>query len=464
VSSEIPSGAPGFWTFDRIADALTPLASTNLPRGGRLVSRVWTDTRSILPGDLFVALRGERFDAHDFIRDAVANGAAAVVISGPASRIGDLGVPVFPVSDTLVALGALATYRRQAWGRPVVCIAGSNGKTSTKELLKAALGSRFEVHATSGNLNNLVGVPMTLLAVPDAAEVAVIEIGTNQPGEVGRLRAVARPDATVITCVGEEHLEGLVDLAGVLREEVASLDGVDLAVVPVDQPDLVAAARARASRVITAGLEQGDLRATSSGVEEDGTGWLMIDECRVHLPLRGRHNLRNAMLALAVAREFQVPVGDAARGIATMTAPPMRVAWEQHDRVTLINDAYNANPGSVRAAIDLLTDVGAGRQRAAILGSMLELGAHADRLHDALAIEVLRSPVEVIGAVGAFGSAFDRVARGDPRVVTGDEADAVWERLASRLATDAVILLKGSRGIRLERLVPAIAAWARGGA
>src|SRR5581483_3313068 len=194
-----------FWSRDRVAAALRPHSTGALPEGAETFGRVWTDTRTIEPGDLFVALVGERFDAHDFIRDAVAKGAAGVVISKIEAGKG-IGVPVYEVRDTLVALGALGTFRRRAWGKPVVGVVGTNGKTSTKELIRAALGSRLTVHATTGNLNNLIGVPLTLLAIPDAADVAVVEMGTNQPGEVARLRAIVEPDVVVVTSIAEEHL------------------------------------------------------------------------------------------------------------------------------------------------------------------------------------------------------------------------------------------------------------------
>src|SRR3954464_11283119 len=197
-----------FWTADRVADALAPLSPVNLPRGAFVFGRVSTDTRTIEQGDLFVALAGERFDAHDFLKDAVAKGATGVVVSRADAAAG-LGVPVYEVRDTLVALGALGTHRRRVLNKPVVAVVGTNGKTSTKELIKAALGSMLEVHATTGNLNNLIGVPLTLLAMPDSADVAVVEMGTNMPGEVPRLRAIVEPNVTVVTSIAEEHLEGL---------------------------------------------------------------------------------------------------------------------------------------------------------------------------------------------------------------------------------------------------------------
>jgi UDP-N-acetylmuramoyl-tripeptide--D-alanyl-D-alanine ligase len=445
---------PRFWTLDRVADALG-----GGPRGTTAFARISTDTRTVASGDCFVALRGESFDAHDFLADAVARGASAVIVHD-VTRVAGLGVPVFEVDDTTRALGRLARYRRRVWGRPVIGVVGTNGKTSTKELLRAALGSVLRVHGTIGNYNNLVGVPLTLFALPDDADIAVIEMGTNQPGEVATLRAIVEPDIIVVTSIAEEHLEGLGDLEGVLREEMSACDGTAVAVVPSSQPEVVDAARARAGRTVSAGLDGGELAADRWGIDGDGQGWVAIGDATVRVPLRGVHNLRNAMLALAVARESGISMEDAARGIAAMPAPPMRVHFENHGRATIINDAYNSNPGSARAALELLEHAGAGRQRVAVLGTMLELGTQADRLHDEVARAALRSPIDLVVGVGGFADALARVAPQDPRVAAGADPAGAWEAVRSRLAPDAVILLKGSRGVRLERFVPMIAEWA----
>jgi UDP-N-acetylmuramoyl-tripeptide--D-alanyl-D-alanine ligase len=448
-----------FWTLDRVAEALADEATTRPPRGPVPLRTVSTDTRKIGTGDLFVALSGEHFDAHDFLAEAVAKGAAAVVVSD-ASRAAALGVPVYETRDTLVALGALARYRRRAWGKPVVGIAGSNGKTSTKELTKAALGAVLRVHATEGNLNNRVGVPLTLLALPDEADIAIVELGTNVPGELATVRAIAEPELAVVTCIAEEHLEGFGDLAGVLREESDAFEGAAVAITPAAQPEVGGAARGRARRVVTAGLDAGDLRASRWEIAADGLGWIEVDGVTVRPPVRGAHNLRNAMLALAVARECGLSLDDAARGIAAMPQPKMRSAWEPLGRGVLINDAYNANPGSTRAALEMLAAAGEGRQRVAILGTMREMGAQARRVHDEIAREVVASPIEVVAGVGEFASALREAGGADPRVVTAPDIDELWPLLEPRLAPDAVILLKASRGMKLERLVPFLTAWA----
>jgi UDP-N-acetylmuramoyl-tripeptide--D-alanyl-D-alanine ligase len=445
---------PQFWTLDLVSEALG-----GGPAGAIPLARISTDTRHIARGDLFVALKGESFDAHDFLREAVAKGASALVVSDE-TRAANLGVPVFKVRDTVEALGRLARFRRRAWGRPVVGVVGTNGKTSTKELLRAALGGRFTVHATVGNYNNLIGVPLTLFAIPDDADIAVIEMGTNQPGEVAALRAIVEPDIVVVTSIAEEHLEGLGDLAGVLREEVSAAEGTPLVVTPAAQPEVAEAARPKAIRTVSAGLDDGDVHATKWGVEPDGQGWLELDGTKVRVPLRGVHNLRNAMLALTVARESGVSIEDAARGIRVMPAPPMRVHFESCGAATVINDAYNSNPGSARVALELLEHAGTGRQRVAVLGTMLELGEQADRLHDEVARAALASPIELVVGVGAFADALARVAPGSSRTVGGADPAAAFDAARSRLAPDAVILLKGSRGVRLERLIPLISEWA----
>jgi UDP-N-acetylmuramoyl-tripeptide--D-alanyl-D-alanine ligase len=344
-------------------------------------------------------------------------------------------------------------------------VAGSNGKTSTKELLRSALGSVLEVHATAGNYNNQVGVPLTLLATPDSADVAVVEIGTNAPGEVALLRGIAEPNVTVVTSIGEEHLEGFGDLAGVLAEEAAAFEGVELAVVPDTDPALVAAAKSRARCVLTAGLEGGDLRAERWQITATGQGEAFVNGVRVTVPLLGVHNLRNAMLALAVARSCGVPIESAAEGIGRAVAPPMRAVWTPLGRATLINDAYNANPASARAALDLLEAVdAAGRQRVIVLGTMRELGPTAADLHAEIARRALQSSVDLIAGVGDFAPALTAEGPLDPRVVTAPDVEELWQKLRPRLETGAVVLLKASRGVRLERLVPSLTEWAGGAA
>ena len=451
----------GFWTLDRIADALADEAVVRLPRGSAAVTGITTDTRKIGKGNVFLALRGERFDGHDYLADAVREGAAALIVSR-APRLASIGVPIFEVRDTLVALGALAHYWRKAWGKTIVGVAGSNGKTSTKDLLRASLERAYSVHATTGNLNNRVGVPLTLLAMPAEADIAVIEVGTSLPGEVAILRDIAEPDLALVTSIAEEHLEGLGDLAGVLREEAAVYEGAATAIAPSAQPEIAVAARDKARRVVVAGLDgNADLKPDRWDIGADGLGVIEIDGATVRPPVRGLHNLRNAMLALAVARECGVSYEDAAEGIAGMPQPKMRSSWEQVGDVTLINDAYNANPGSTRAAIELLSGTGSGRQRVIVLGTMRELGAASEQCHADIAGLALASGADIVAGIGEFAPALEKQQKGE-RVITAPDVEDLWPRLEARLQRNAIILLKASRGVQLERLVPHLTTWATG--
>ena len=466
-----------YWTFERVARALGTGPVSNEVLGG-----VSTDTRTLQQGDVFVALRGDRFDAHSMLEAARDAGAAAFVISD--ARAGaELGVPCFVVNDTLTALGALATAWRDAWGKCVVAVAGSNGKTTTKDLIAAALSPLLTVHATRGNMNNLVGVPLSLLSLPSHADVAVIEVGTNAPGEVARLRAIAKPDVAVVTSIGDEHLEGLGDLAGVLREECEVFDGATLAVVPGQFPDVARLASGKARAVVSAGLGDVDVAPSDWGLNADGRVWIVYDGVKFELQLRGAHQAANAMLALAVARACGVGAAQAAHGMSAMPVPSMRGEWEVLGDAVLINDAYNANPPSMLAAIALLSVVGdmgpndgdesasagdeAGqskrarrRQRVAILGSMRELGAHSHTKHLEVAKAALDSPVDIIAGVGEFASALQELAHGDDRVVVADDPELLWKLLRPRLEKNACILLKASRGVRLEQMLPKLNAWA----
>lgn len=448
-----------FWTLDRIAAALEKEAVGKLPRGSQSLTGITTDTRKIAKGNAFLALRGERFDGHDYLRDAVRDGASALIVS-QLPRLDTLGVPIFEVRDTLTALGALGHYWRKAWGRTIIGVAGSNGKTSTKDLLRASLERAYAVHATTGNLNNRVGVPLTLLAISPEAEIAVVELGTSLPGEVAILRDIVQPDIALVTSIAEEHLEGLGDLAGVLREEAAAYEGVAVGIAPSAQPEIAAAARGKAKRVVVAGLDSSaDVKPDRWEIGADGLGVIEIEGVTVRPPVRGLHNLRNAMLALAVARECGVGYEVAAAGIAQMPQPRMRSSWEQVGAVTLINDAYNANPGSTRAAIELLKGTGSGRQRVIVLGTMRELGAASEQCHADIADLALASGADIVAGIGEFAPALEKHnERG--RVITAPDVEDLWPQLQARLKRDAIILLKASRGVQLERLVPHLTTWA----
>lgn len=436
-------------------------------------ARVSTDTRTIHAGDLFVALVGERFDAHDFLAAAAEAGATGAVVSRIPEGAPE-GLTYYRVPDTLHALGALGHYRRRALDARVLAVVGSNGKTTTKDLLRAALGARFRVHATTGNLNNQIGVPLTLLAAPDDAEVLVIEMGTNEPGEIEILSKIVEPDAVVVTAIAEEHLEKLIDLDGVLREETAvfrHLPPEGKAFVAEEPESLPERARAElgADRVHVAGFSEAADLSPERGAEgvvllADGTTRWSWRGHALTLPLRGRHNVRNALLALGVAVEWGVDELEAVRALATLPVPKLRGEWREIGGFRIIADCYNSNPYSLEAAAELLASLPAAGAKVLVVGTMRELGVETPELHRkaaALLAERAGSGIDRIVATGLFAQAFEPLAATlGERLVRHADPIAAFDLLAPTLAGDETLLLKASRGETLERWLPLLEGWA----
>jgi UDP-N-acetylmuramoyl-tripeptide--D-alanyl-D-alanine ligase len=422
-------------------------------------SGVCTDSRQVQQGELYVALRGERFDGHDFVTHALSAGARGAVVStapDPSLR----GV-FYLVEDTLVALGRLASYRRQALPARVVGITGSAGKTGTKDLTAAALASTLRVHATRGNLNNRVGVPLTLLSAPVDTQVVVAEMGTNLPGEIALLTEMARPEVGVVTTVGEGHLEGLGSVEGVMREKLSLLEGLtgeQQGVVGDVPPELPAEARRVLPSVRVAGWSEradAELRPVEPVRDEKGVysfGW---KGQKVSLGVPGRHAVSNALLALAVAEALGVEHAAAVQGLTTVRPGDKRGQTVALRDLVLIVDCYNANPQSVLAAADLLADTAAPR-RVAFLGSMLELGENSASIHARVLTDVLARSFDVVVATGAFAPAARSLEVGGftTELLIADEPDAGYDLLCPRLAGNEAVLLKASRGVALERLLP----------
>lgn len=453
------------WTAGEVEKALGAAAAGVDPGFG--FAGVSTDTRRPMHGALFVALKGASFDAHEFLGQAAEQGAAGAVVE----RVPE-GAPetlrYFVVPDTLRALGFLGLHRRRAHAGRVVAVAGSNGKTTTKDLIRAALSPRFRVHATQGNLNNQVGVPLTLLAAPDDAEILVVEVGTNEPGEIAILGALTEPDVAVVTSIGEEHLEGLGSVEGVLEEELAILPAVrggGRAIVAEEPAELPRRARqiVGPDRLWVAGFGiEAELRPQSgeAGIRflPDGSTEWRFGGVDVRLPLPGMHNVRNALIAFGVAEAFGVPAEEAARGIAAMPVPKMRNEWRRVGPFGVLADCYNSNPPSLRAAIDLLASIPSEGEKVAVIGTMREMGEHAAELHreaaEAIAARVGRG-IDRVVATGDFVPAFEAVdAELGDRLVAAEDPLEAYARVRPLLRGDETILLKGSRGVALERLIP----------
>ena len=427
------------------------------PASGIAYSGVSTDTRLLAPDSLFVALTGERFDAHDFLPAAAAAGATGAVVRTGTAEIP--GVTLYHVPDPLHALGELAHARRKALTGPVIAITGTNGKTSTKEMLGAALRTRYRTHATRNNLNNLVGVPLTILEAPQDTEAMVLEAGANLPGEVARHREVIAPSIAVITNVAAGHLEGFGSGEQVLREKLSLLDGAALAVVGPEPPGLAELARQRARKVISAGLAAADRVPSKVVLSPDGRPRVTLGARSFLLDARGKHQAANAMLVWTVAEALGLDLDKVARSLESLELPGGRGELQQYGGLTVLHDAYNANPASFRAAIELARALRGKRRLVFVAGTMRELGEASPAHHAEIAALLLALWPDLLAAVGDFVPALEpyRAALGD-RLLTAPDAATLAPPLAERLQGDEFIVLKASRGVALERLLPDLVA------
>ncbi|NNK61990.1 MAG: UDP-N-acetylmuramoyl-tripeptide--D-alanyl-D-alanine ligase [Gemmatimonadetes bacterium] len=444
------------WTDAHVREALG--LRSDPARADRRYRSVSSDSRSIEEGDLFVALSGPRFEGHDFVADAVASGARGVVVSRPVSETGP--AVLYPVLDTLVALGRLARHRRDALPAAVVGIAGSAGKTSTKELAAAALGAGRRVYATRANDNNRIGVPQTLLAAPADREAVVVEMGTSERGEMAALTEIAAPDVALLVTVGEEHLEGLGTRDDAVEEELDLLRGLGAgarAIVGDTPADLPERARALVPAARVAGWSDradDDLRPRDVAVDVWGYHSFAWQGARVQLRMAGRHAVVNALLALAAAEELGVDAASAAAALGDVEPRGMRGEIRHVGRLGVIVDCYNANPQSVRVALDLLEARAPGTRKVAVLGSMLELGARSEALHREVLEHALARDIDVLLATGAFAVAAAGRRPERPRLLAEADPRAAYALLREHLEGDETVLLKGSRGVALERLLP----------
>ncbi len=443
------------WTDEEVRQALG-LAS-GVTGQDREFNGISTDSRSVEPGDLFVALVGPSFDGHDFVEAALDKGAAGVVVQ----RELDVEGPLYLVGDTLEALGALAHHRRHRLGARVVAVTGSSGKTSTKELLRATLSGAHRVHATAGNMNNRIGLPLTILSAPEETEILILEMGTNEPGEIRALTDIAEPDVGIVTTVSETHLEGLGTLEGVLEEKLELIRGTrgdGLAFVGSDSNLLVGQARRIRSDLRVAGFgPEADeaYRPSDPEMTTDGCWSFLWRGQPVRLRLPGRHSVVNAVLALSVAEALGVDADLATRALSAVEPPRLRGETRNLGRLTLLLDCYNASPQSTRAALQWLRAVGSGKRRTvAVLGSMLELGDRTEALHAVVLHEALDGGVDLVVATGAFAALALAEGITGPRLLVRADPERAYGELTARLHGDEVVLLKASRGVALERLVP----------
>ncbi len=424
---------------------------------------VTTDTRSAKAGELFIALSGENFDGHNFLEKAAAAGCAAAIVREDfdfKAVAGKFPAGIIAAADTGVALQRLGAYYRKSLNAKVVAVTGSNGKTTVKRMIHHILSRRLKGSCSPKSFNNNIGVPLTLLAVDADDQYVICEVGTSAPGEIVALGTIVQPDLAIITSVGNTHLEKLGSIAGVAVEKASLLKHLrpgGVAIVWADSPELDKALEPYDCRMVRFGnVADADLRLTnyeSSGLaqrfEMNGRVW-------VDLPLPGRHNAMNALAAIAAANWFGINIEDAAAALVDFGGTEGRLQSIQCGSVTLIHDAYNANPTSMVAAADALSDC-PDRRRVMIVGDMLEQGPQTLAIHEQTGRDIARRRIDLLIGVGDLGKhiATGAAAAGLPArmIETMDQAKAA---IKTMLQDGDLVLIKGSRGAAMERLLPSI--------
>ena len=451
------------WASDLLANACGAQVSAPAQR----FTSVSTDTRTLQPGALYVALHGENFDGHRFVEQAIKAGATGILVSQPVEVGAE--ITVMQVADTLIALQQMAHASRLEFDGSVIAVTGSNGKTTTKEMIAAVLRAHYgddAVLATTGNLNNHIGVPLTLLARKPSHKIAVIEMGMNHFGEIALLTRLTEPTIAAITNAAPAHLEGVGSIAGVAEakgEIFAGLRTGGVAVLNADDYFLPYWQVLNRERVLTTF----GLVATANVTGKSGTspGQMLLNSSNnggivdIQLPVEGEHNVSNALAAVAVARALGIPDLTITRGLeATVNVSGRLTSRPFINGTTLIDDSYNANPASMRAAAQVL--VAHATPRDLVLGDMGELGSTTEQLHESLATDLSKLPLD---GVLTLGPKMKRVAHiFGSRGQAFDDVDPLAESLYPRLTSGATLLVKGSRSMATERVIKKLEQMSRG--
>jgi UDP-N-acetylmuramoyl-tripeptide--D-alanyl-D-alanine ligase len=432
-------------------------------QGSGLVKRLHTDTRTLRAGDCFVALSGEKFDGHDYVVASAKQGAAAAVVSKIPAEGLPSGFGLILVDDPLAAMQRYAHFYRKSLEVHVVGITGSSGKTSTKELIKSVLSQKFKTSATVGNLNNHIGVPLTLLSIEPETQWAVVEMGMNHPGEIAPLAKMSEPDFGIITRIGHTHLENFANIQGIAQEKSELFH----ALKPSGKAFLNAedgfcsylCGRSQAPAILVGDSslstwKANDVRVTPEGLEFELEH--LESRVAVKLPVWNRVMIQNALLAAAVGFEAGLSLEEISKGLQNVELPGQRMKVHRVHGGLWINDAYNANPESMESAVDTLMEIPFEGSRVAVLGSMGELGTQAEILHREVGSYAARRGVPRVVAVGpmaeAIAEGIRHVVDSKTEVVTATDAEASIEILKSGTEPRAV-LVKGSRFMKLEKVV-----------
>jgi UDP-N-acetylmuramoyl-tripeptide--D-alanyl-D-alanine ligase len=423
---------------------------------------VSTDSRTVKAGDCFFAIPGENFDGHDYVRDAFAKGAVCAVVSKQLDGEEFADKRLLRVEDTIEALGALAAeYRRQARFK-VVAITGSAGKTTTRQIIYHVLSRHFQVHQSPGSFNNNIGVPLTLLGADAHDQIVITELGSNHPGEISSLTRVAAPDIAIVTNIHPAHLEGFGDLQTIVQEKLSISEGLKpggTLIINGDFEQLVNACRTKKVIFVTFGRSDGcDCRGEN--IRSHGSAsWFTINGTELHLPLAGPGNVENALAAWAVCRQFGLTSDDFASALKTLRPVSMRAELLAIGNLTILSDCYNANPASMRNALEILAglDPTGKRRLVFICGDMAELGQQAEQLHAELGTSIVQAGVQLVLAIGKLAEIAALSARAsakyDLQTKCFPDTISACNNLHELIKDYDIVLIKGSRTVKLETVV-----------
>src|SRR5216117_874984 len=429
--------------------------------GKVFIDKISTDSRAVKRGELFVALRGENFDGHNFVESAAKAGAAGAVVDSNWKGKVPENFALIRVKDTLQAYQKLAANYRKSLSLKVVAITGSNGKTSTKDFAAAVLARCFRVTRTEGNFNNHVGLPRTILEATSRDEIGVWEIGMNHPGEIAALAKLAAPDVAIITNIGVAHIEFIGSREKIAEEKGALAEAVGTkGTVILNSDDSFSrsiALRAR-GKVVLAGTSAGTIRASEINQTESGTDFTITEgahRCRALVYVPGVHMVQNALLAVAAGRVFGVSLEDCAAGLAAAPLAKARLQIKQIGGVEFIDDSYNANPDSMKAALRTLAELPADGKRIAVLGEMKELGAESERGHREVGETAAALKIDQLIAIGDVAAAIADAARhaGMRKTTVVNSTSEAADLLRETAAPGDLILIKGSRAARTEEVI-----------
>lgn len=439
----------------KIEDIIAATGGKVIRNNAHVFTGVSIDSRTIQEGELFIALRGERFDGHDFIQEALQVGSGAIVKFPPPGFI--KGKTIISVEDPLKALQKIAHYMRFKRDIPVIGVTGSNGKTTTKEIMASILSSAYGVLKNAGNLNNHIGLPLTLAKISEADEVAVLEMGASAPSDIKELCEIAVPDYGVLTNISPSHLEGFKDMETLRRTKLEILNYIRVAVVNADDSFLMEGIQASGfkGRKIRYGIKNdAELYATDVRLHEKGSAFLLHigkeKYIEVHPKISGRFNIYNLLAAASVGHLFNIDLRDMKNVIDSFASIPMRFEIKELKGLQVISDVYNANPASMEEAIKELVRLR--RERAiAVLGDMLELGPYGDEAHRRLVRWISGLPIDIFVAVGPLMSSAALEFSG--RVYKFQSSTEAREMIKEIFKEGDTVLIKGSRGMNMERVL-----------